>query len=76
MPTGPKTTTPRPPPFALRERFPEKARLQLFVYDRTSRPYRSVTGRHRVFVLRSEAEAERFWSAVEHVLDHPALWEE
>lgn len=70
------TTTKRPPPFVLRDRFPERSRLQLFVYDRQARQYRSAGGRHCVFILRSEAEAERFWLKVQELVEHPERWQE
>lgn len=50
--------------------------MQLFVYDRKSRQYKSASGRHRVFIIRSEAEAERFWTALEALVDRPELWQE
>lgn len=58
-------------------RLPEKARFQLFLYDRKTRMYRSAArGWHKVIILRSPREAERFWKAIEDVVDNPHTWQE
>lgn len=59
------------------DRLPEKARFQLFLYDRQKRMYTSAAkGWHRIVILRSPREAERFWKEIERVVDEPHVWQE